>query len=390
MEGLFINKSLYDLRDTIQEILKVKNQGVMDMAPSIIDFHMKDYCPKYKDCFSSQTTIPNTKTIKSILIELIFKKIVGPNLSTELIEQFYKKLQVCVFCVMNISRDPITNNPPPSPYIDINSLKHMFNYYKEEIFYSYRFEKFKYYPKLDINKQMDNSVLSGGAVNTMEIDSNASIKTAIGSFIQEFVAPQEKNEDVNLISSLTHETILDIKNNSKKLNEIYINEMELINYKQKFYEECVKLMNIIDHKYSHSDRSRFIDPIQNSIEYRDFRWLVSKKMEDVIVNGKIIRTSGLLFDFQELDLITFYEKHKIVDFYLTYKNIFISFFDFLDKSNAISTIGTIEYMDQISKFNTVNVLGVLEDSILPEVVGFEEMNINILKKNKIDARLSGY
>jgi len=343
MEGLLINKTLYDLRDTIQEILKVKNIGVMDMAPSIIDFHMKDYCPKYKSCFSNSISTINTKTIKSLLIELIFKKVVvNPDLSSEKIEKFYKDLQVCVFCVVNISRDPITNNPPPSPYIDINTLKHMFYYFYEEIFYSHTFIGFKDY------------------TNPAE---------------SEVTPPPPK----------------------------------FTNYKKEFYKECLQLINIIDNKYSGtSGRSKFIDPIQSSDAYRDFKWLVSErinivdtqvdkdgnKIEKVIkthnINNKEYETSGLFSDFINKTYNEFYEIHKIVDFYLKYKDIFQKFFDFIDKSNAISTIGTIEYMDQISKFNTVNVLGVLEDSVLPEKVGYEEMNINIQKKEKVDYDILKY
>lgn len=419
MEGLFINKSLYDLKDTIQEILKVKNQGVMDMAPSIIDFYMKDYCPKYKNCFTNSNTKPNVKTIDSLLIQLIFKRVIGENLSPDLIEDFYKKIQVCVFCVVNISRDKITNNPPPSPYIDINMLKHMFYYKHEEIFYSYKIIPFKYTE----NENKDEN--SGSEINQLVVDAiNAKlgmnpkdITTKVKDAIYDKITTSTSTGggvDLDIIrggvvsselNTLVGNAITDLLKKNRGFSgfdedgnyilskadeeQIYRSDDIYKEYRTKFYDECIKIVNIIDNKYSNSDRSKFIDPIKNSSEYIDFRWLVTTD-DFKMVGKKEYETSNLLHDFVNLPIMKFFTEHNIVDFYMTYKNIFIKFFDFIDKSNAISTIGTIEYMDQIAKFNTVNTLGVLENNILPGDVGYVEMNVSIDNKNFVDKKLSGY
>ena len=130
-EGEFINKSLADMRDTFSDILEVKNESCIDMVPSFVDVCMKSYCPKYENCFRKSETLPDYSYIKSGFIQAIKDKTMP---GTDNIKKFYRELQICAFCVVNITVDKTASNPPPSPYIDINELKKLFLTERNTIF----------------------------------------------------------------------------------------------------------------------------------------------------------------------------------------------------------------------------------------------------------------
>lgn len=110
-EGLFINKSLADIRDNIKDLLETKTKNTLRAVPNFVDICLKDYCDN-DECFT-QRTKPK-KNVNSIAT--VIEKFVCP----------FTELVMAVFCVMNISLN--ASNPPPTAYLDINNLKDY--YYK--------------------------------------------------------------------------------------------------------------------------------------------------------------------------------------------------------------------------------------------------------------------
>ena len=130
-EGKFINKSLKDIRDTINQIMNVKNDNNMIKSANFIDICLQQYCKNSLHCFTNNSVskIPEKKEeIPSLIFSEIFDYLKYKNDKNGIIE-FYKNILISVFCVFNISRK--ANNPPPIPYLDINRLKEIYYQYEQ-------------------------------------------------------------------------------------------------------------------------------------------------------------------------------------------------------------------------------------------------------------------
>jgi hypothetical protein len=146
VEGKYINTSLFEVRNTIKQILYEKNNGE-NISPKFIDECFDQYCPNHEYCFSSEEeedkrikseTNPKSEDKNKNKPELetksereltdIFGKIydVLYNDKDKHITDMYKEIIVSVFCVFNISQS--ANDPPSVPYIDINDLKYIYNF----------------------------------------------------------------------------------------------------------------------------------------------------------------------------------------------------------------------------------------------------------------------
>ena len=127
IEGDFINDSLREIRNTIKEMLIEKNKNVLYNSPEYIDACLETYCPNFENCFELNDTQSDPDKIPSSIfneIMVYLNEFGGKEYKSK--KEFYKEIVVSVFCVFNISRQ--ANNPPPTPYIDINRMKQLFYY----------------------------------------------------------------------------------------------------------------------------------------------------------------------------------------------------------------------------------------------------------------------
>ena len=113
-EGVMINNSLNDIRETIKKILIEKNKSSINISPTFIEACLSNYCIN-DNCFPIVT---DNKDINSEIFDKI-KEELGENFN-------FKDIIVSVFCVLNLSRS--ANNPPPVPYIDINNIWYEINH----------------------------------------------------------------------------------------------------------------------------------------------------------------------------------------------------------------------------------------------------------------------
>lgn len=114
-EGNYINKSLKDTRDVIQNIMYEKNKNSVNISPNFLEPCLPSYCFK-GTCFGmNRSTSARSSIFSAIAAEL------SPGQSSP-VEETLKDLIVGVFCVLNMSRR--ANNPPPVPYINTNDLKY--------------------------------------------------------------------------------------------------------------------------------------------------------------------------------------------------------------------------------------------------------------------------
>ena len=114
-EGIFINKSLSELRKFIGDTMQAsKLPG--SVAPFIDKCAPLQCNPYYRDCFGQNDYYdarPKTRLGKASEYGLLSEYIASVDKSKDMI--------FCVMNVVNLSKD--ANNPPPSPYVDISDLQ---------------------------------------------------------------------------------------------------------------------------------------------------------------------------------------------------------------------------------------------------------------------------
>jgi hypothetical protein len=122
-EGEYINDSLEKSREDIKNIFHHKSKDDMFSSPEFVNQCLDKYCPTHSDCFSKKNNENISYELKSTIFQEIHKYLKENDVLTvdASIKDLFNKILVCVFCVFNISRS--ANNPPPTPYIDINELK---------------------------------------------------------------------------------------------------------------------------------------------------------------------------------------------------------------------------------------------------------------------------
>jgi hypothetical protein len=124
-EGIFINKTLTELRENIFEIMIKKTKQWIYYSPSFHYECLSDLCPTGRNCFSINSTTKESTEPKSLIIKWLFDKYKTDEKTDALYDDFCSNIQIGLFGVFNIWKG--ANDPPPVSYIDINELKKMWN-----------------------------------------------------------------------------------------------------------------------------------------------------------------------------------------------------------------------------------------------------------------------
>lgn len=113
-EGVFINNSLYQLRQFIGYTLKQSSST--GYAPFIDQCAPIQCNPYFRDCFGQNEYYD--KNIQKVSDKASMMAKFGP-LSRQ-IDRAGNNMTFCIFTVVNLSKT--ANNPPPTPYIDISDI----------------------------------------------------------------------------------------------------------------------------------------------------------------------------------------------------------------------------------------------------------------------------
>jgi len=124
-EGIFINKTLTELRENIFEIMIKKTKQWIYYSPSFHYECLSDLCPTDRNCFSIKSTAKEPIEPKSLIIKWLFDKYKKDGNPSASYDEFCSNIQIGLFGVFNIWKG--ANNPPPVSYIDINELKKKWN-----------------------------------------------------------------------------------------------------------------------------------------------------------------------------------------------------------------------------------------------------------------------
>jgi len=259
-EGMFINDSLAKVRGVISEILYEKNKDKVNISPEFIDECLGKYCSSDEGCFRfDRLTYASSVTTGSVIFDEIYKVLNDDNKYTS-VQDLYKVIIVGVFCVFNISRK--ANNPPPTPYMDINDLKRRFS----------------------------SGILDADAYKDFQ---------RLGIKIIEMI---EKTRDATTVDNPTWfgDKVANLKSISSKAG--------------------LGKMSTLPALYNaNADVPKTI--------FAEFKYILNSPL------------SKLKTNYTRVDMY----KERIEDF-----------INMVDNSNATSAIGTLDFLDKISKYNTVN------------------------------------
>jgi len=306
-EGIFINQSLEELRNTIQEILIYNAEGSLETTPDFIEQCMKVYCPGDEECFKLNKFGAKNEEIPSILFNAIYKhydatETINPTRKTK--KEFYDELMVNIFCVFNITKS--ANNPPVVPYIDNNSLKRNFA--------NKLYEKTTKYPSyknkliLDLMNILVN--IAKYPKKLSELHNSKSIQTLVDEFLGDL--PQT-----------------DSNNDNNNNNKIYT--------KLKF--------PFNKHDTDSSETS------EKASDLTKFQYNLIEKLLSDLKPSKKSGDKNLIFP-------VVIEKFK--KFHIN-KDKIHEMIRLIDKTNAASVIGTLEFVDIMTKFGTTDNICTIQD-----------------------------
>uniref|UniRef100_A0A6C0JMW6 Kinesin motor domain-containing protein n=1 Tax=viral metagenome TaxID=1070528 RepID=A0A6C0JMW6_9ZZZZ len=304
-EGYFINDSLFKVREVIKKILYEKNKDKINISPNFVDICMDNYCPSHKNCFSFESfDKENSKhSTGSVIFDEIYK-VLYPEGSQPIktYQEFYKELIVSIFCVFNISKK--ANNPPPTPYMDINKLKSLFYY--GDIFEDKQTEEFINEGRKIIEMINTTPAPANDTTDTAPpapIDTTTNTASAIDTAHAPSPVPVPAPTTTPTTAPTTTPTTAP---------------------------------TTIENIHGFGDKVSGLKTIKSTV------------------------TNGSIFDnFNDIINELYSNKLNIKDNYTResmFKNQIKEFIDMIDKSNAVSAIGTLEFLDQISKFNTTETI----------------------------------
>lgn len=128
-EGFFINDSLSKMRSFIKLVLDKSANGTLYPLPLFEEACLPSYCIG-ETCFDkNEAKMEPYKSEHAIMKTMREELKIDPT-----------KILFCIFCVLNISIDGMTNNPPPIPYLNVNGIKKL----AQEL--AYRYNDFKDMP----------------------------------------------------------------------------------------------------------------------------------------------------------------------------------------------------------------------------------------------------
>ena len=323
----------------------------------------------------------------------MFSFINGSENNSESKEQFYKDIVVSIFGVLNISRK--ANNPPPVPYIDINELKRLYYSYKnaesEKILVELK-EALTKVNEFSKNKTVVynwTNYIKGLNHQKVQIQINKDRKQS--SYVYEKLDLNKKKsrpvyeitESYKSIRQSIEKSLLTLGNQKPQpqIEENLKAIMKQITNKNNPIEKLTDLKNNLPT----SSLKKIPDQITVLIEYLTIHFITIPGFQKDIqhINSLITQANRYLYDSQpanmntqinvDISIVNSLQKPsssdenkegdtsiQLIDDVLQHKRTNDSkllvelFIDSVDTNNAISAVGTLEFLDRVSKFNVPN------------------------------------
>lgn len=116
-EGMFINNSLKDTRNVIAALIVKQSQErkTIRVIPPFFDTCM------YMQCWPLSDICYNSYEVQAKAQDSAMFRAIQAQFESDKSKTLVSSLKIAIFSVLNLSRD--ANNPPPTPYIDIDDIK---------------------------------------------------------------------------------------------------------------------------------------------------------------------------------------------------------------------------------------------------------------------------
>lgn len=298
-EGYFINQSLQEMREDIKNIFYEKQRDSIFISPDYVNLCLEKYCPTHSDCFNKGTILDGV-SIKSVIFKKIF--------------QFLSKNEYFV------DVETPENTPPIKQDTLINVLKTQKFY--QDILVSV-------FCVFNISRSANNPP------SVPYIDINE-LKIALKKY-EKSLEKYKKNKTYGVYITEFQNNLIELKTNLKKT----------------YYKITGKILGVGgDGSDDENDTTKSIknEHSFNEIQTSSIQQLIfeNKNLFEYIFtdNNSIVNNLKPSYTLRPTDFRFF---NKLIEC--------------IDNNNAISAIGTLEFLDQISKYHTTNTICFLDQDI---------------------------
>jgi hypothetical protein len=298
-EGNFINETLKDMRTEIKNLLYTKTKDLISPNPPFADVCLKDYCTGNACFVNKATKQQSADIIGKTLIEQLNALHALHKTERAQNNQWFTFSDIVVTIFCVMNISHTASNPPPSPYINITALK--------KLYYTYLNNKTNFFKNNEKNIREFYELLTEleETVNAMNLNAN--------------------NDKSYAIRQSTH--YQSIMEKRKELAKDY-----------NFWKVQHRLSEIKPEEASATSEAvtqTDINTLMQELEDKDKEF--GQHLLDVA--GQDDRTLGMFMDTLG---------YLIED---------------IEKTNASSTVGTLEFIDALSKYYSTHYNCVIDDGV---------------------------
>ena len=336
-EGLYINNEISNFRDNVRSILNKRNSECLYYAPAIDPDCMDSYCPNFNECFTSKDD--DKKPPKSAIMDWMKNQYITQNQDTTPV--FEADCILGVFCVLNITGN-LSNDPPSVPYVNINKFSQLW----EEI-EAYGFLDIKRMKIVDLKKLKLRSQTLGALITNLNGESHSGEKDQ-KTWMQRYA---DVTGELGYMDDVA-KTKFKIKFNELLTVDQYLNRTknkatELLGLETEVKAQKSKLSKLVETNGKIPEKLKNIKTLLTSDITAFLKSFESNPSIKSIIYSSEYTAVMQMFENVE-DLTDLYYGEVLMT------SIVVPFMNYINKHNASSDIGTIEFLDNFAKSNTVN------------------------------------
>jgi hypothetical protein len=343
-EGEYINREIGTFREHVRSILNKRNSKCLYYAPAIDPDCMDSYCPTFNDCFKPKETLESPP--ESSIIDWMRIQYERNKQNAE--ASFEKDCILGVLCVLNVTGN-VSNEPPSVPYVNINQFSKLWEEIEAYGFLDIKNMKVITTENLKPKSRTFEALIQNITSSILPTDKTGWSKR-YNDLVDElgFIDNVVSTEFVRRFKSLlTLDQYLTIDNNKVKIDSA-----------ESLRSDWLAKLNL-EVKEQKSKISKLVKTNGEILKkLTELRGLLTTDITPLLEDFSSNASIKSIIDSSEYKALNamFGSNVDLTD--LNYndepmKNIIVPFMEYINKHNASSDIGTIEFLDNFAKSNTV-------------------------------------